>query len=61
MTRPVSEHDQPHIRSPFATAAPKFRLRRTGAQEDETILEGGLSGHGYDRFVYLDQPGLIGS
>ena len=30
MTRLVSEHDQPHIRSPFATAAPtsRFRLRR---------------------------------
>ena len=30
MTRLVSEHDQPHIRSPFATAAPTSRLRRAG-------------------------------
>jgi hypothetical protein len=28
MTRLVYEHDQPHIRSPFATAAPISRLRR---------------------------------
>src|SRR5689334_22421163 len=28
MTRPVSEHDQPHIRSPFMTAAPTSSLRR---------------------------------
>src|SRR5271166_975730 len=32
MTRPVSEHDQPHIRSPLETAAPTSRLRRAGAQ-----------------------------
>ena len=30
MTRPVSEHDQPHIRSPFETAAPTSRLRGRG-------------------------------
>ena len=30
MTRPVSEHDQPHIRSPLETAAPTSRLRRAG-------------------------------
>src|SRR5258708_23272084 len=35
MTRPVSEHDQPHIRSPLMTAAPTSRLRRARAQEDE--------------------------
>src|SRR5215470_15468017 len=35
MTRPVSEHDQPHIRSPRMTAAPTSRLRRARAQEDE--------------------------
>jgi hypothetical protein len=46
MTRPVSEHDQPHIRSPFETAAPTSRLRRAGAQEDETILIFGVSSHG---------------
>src|SRR5271167_4712199 len=32
MTRLVSEHDQPHIRSPLETAAPRSRLRRAGAQ-----------------------------
>jgi transposase len=32
MTRPVSEHDQPHIRSPLEAAAPTSRLRRAGAQ-----------------------------
>src|SRR6478752_715276 len=45
MTRPVSEHDQPHIRSPRTAAAPTSRLRRFGAQEDETILEDGFLGH----------------
>jgi hypothetical protein len=54
MTLPVSEHDQPHIRSPFATAAPRSRLRRAWAQEDETILESGFSSHAKVRFVYLD-------
>ena len=38
MTRLVSEHDQPHIRSPLETAAPRSRLRRAGAQGGETIL-----------------------
>src|SRR5271157_574713 len=38
LTRPVSEHDQPHIRSPLETAAPTSRLRRAGAQANETIL-----------------------
>src|SRR5271167_791747 len=32
MTRPVSEHDQPHIRSPLEKAVPTSRLRRAGAQ-----------------------------
>ena len=31
VTRPVSEHDQPHIRSPLETAVPTSRLRRAGA------------------------------
>jgi len=61
MTRPVYEHDQPHIRSPFATAAPISRLRRARAQEDDTILIFGVSGHGHYRFVHLDPPGLIRS
>ena len=32
-----------------------------GAQEDETILELGVSSHAKVRFVHLDPPGLIGS
>src|SRR5258707_14905580 len=32
MTRPVSEHDQPHIQLPLETAVPTSRLRRAGAQ-----------------------------
>ena len=35
-------------------------LAAGGAQEDETILEGGFSGHAKVRFVHLDPPGLIG-
>ena len=61
MTRPVSEHDQPHIRSPLKTAVPTSRLRRAGAQGSETILSIGISGHGYHRFVHPDPPELIGS
>jgi hypothetical protein len=36
-------------------------LAAVGAQEDETILELGISGHAKVRFVHLDPPGLIGS
>jgi hypothetical protein len=61
MTRPVSEHDQPHIRSPLVTAAPTSRLRRARLRKTRTILESGVSGHGLLRFVYLDPPGLIRS
>ena len=39
VTLPRSESDQPHIRSPLWTAAPISRLRRTKAQENETILK----------------------
>src|SRR5580698_10008581 len=46
VTRLVSEHDQPHIRSPFATAAPTSRLRRAGLRKTRTFLENGVSGHG---------------
>ena len=59
MTRLVSEHDQPHIRSPFATAAPTSRLRRAGLRKTRTFLEDGVSGHGLLRFVHLDPSGLI--
>ena len=57
--RLVSEHDQPHIRSPFATAAPTSRLRRPGLRKTRTFLEIGFSGHGLLRFVHLDPSGLI--
>ena len=36
-------------------------LAAGGAQEDETILICGFSGHGFQRFVYQDPPGLIRS
>src|SRR5271155_1269206 len=42
VTRLVSEHDQPHIRSPFATAAPTSRLRRAGLRKTRTFLENGV-------------------
>ena len=61
VTRLVSEHDQPHIRSPFATAAPTSRLRRVGLRKTRTFLENGVSGHGLLRFVHLDPSGLITS
>src|SRR5258708_25537891 len=61
MTRPVSEHDQPHIRSPFMTAAPTSRLRRARVRKTRTILESGVSGHGLLRFLYLGPPGLLRS
>ena len=59
MTRLASEHDQPHIRSPFMAADqhPAFGGK---VQEDATILTG-LSSHGDLRSAYLDPPGLITS
>src|SRR5258708_8372223 len=51
MTRPVSEHDQPHIRSPFMTAAPTSRLRRARLRKTRTILESGGVRPGL-RFVF---------
>jgi hypothetical protein len=33
-------------------------LAAGGAQEDETILNSGFSGHGFRRFIHLDPPGL---
>ena len=61
MTRPVSEHDQPHIRSPRDGGCTNIPLAAGRAQEDETILENGFSGHAKVRFVHLDPPGLIRS
>ena len=61
MTRLVPEHDQPHIRSPFATAAPTSRLRRAGLRKTRTILENRVSGPGLLRLIHLDPSGLIKS
>src|SRR5215470_15720325 len=55
-TRPVSEHGQPHMRSPLVAAAPRSRFRRAGLRKTRTILESGISGHGLLRFIYLDPP-----
>ena len=41
----VSEHDQPHIRSPRTSGCTNIPLAAGGAQEDETILDNGFSGH----------------
>jgi hypothetical protein len=60
MTRLVAEPDPTYIRSLFKTAAPTSRLRRTRAQEDETILGDGCSSHA-SSVHHLDPPGLIGS
>ena len=61
VTRLVSEHDQPHIRSPFATAAPTSRLRRAGLRKTRTFLKTAFPGHGLRRFVHLDPSELITS
>src|SRR3979490_179657 len=42
MTRLVSEHDQPHIRSPRETAAPISRLRRSGLRKTRPFLKTGF-------------------
>jgi hypothetical protein len=59
MTRLVSEHGPPHIRSPFATAAPTSRLRRLGSGGRGPFFDFGASRHGVHRLVHLDPPGLI--
>ncbi len=56
---------QPHMRSPFAMAAPSPRIRRVRLREDGTILSGGILSHAGWRFAYpgstgLRQPRLIG-
>ena len=58
MTRLVSEHDQPHIRSPFATAA-NIPLAAGKAQEDRERFFEMAFGHGLLRFVDLDPSGLL--
>ena len=56
----VSSPDQPHIRSPLARLH-QYPACGGRAQEDETILAYGFSGHEFSRFVHLDPPGLIRS
>ncbi len=56
-----SAPDQPHIRSPFRDGCTNIPLAAVRAQENETILLYGTSGHGALRFVHLDPPGLIRS
>jgi len=60
-TRPVSEHDQPHMRSPLIELHQDPAFGGQGSGKTRTILESGISGHGLLRFVYLDPPGLIRS
>src|SRR6266571_9509653 len=50
-TRLVSEHDQTHIRSPFATAAPISRLRRARLRKTRPFFKFGCSSHTGFRFV----------
>jgi hypothetical protein len=57
----VSAPDQPHIRSPFATAAPTSRLRRAGLRRREPFSKTAFQGHGLLRFVHLDPSELITS
>ena len=58
MTRLVSEHDRPHIRSPRETASPISRF----AQEDKSVAEEtALFGHVRVPFVHLDTARLIQS
>jgi hypothetical protein len=60
MTRLLFEHDQTHIRSPFANGCTNIPLAAGKAQEDETILQIGCSSHAALRFVNLDPPGRSG-
>src|SRR5260370_28400952 len=61
MTRPVSEHDQPHIRSPFMTAAPTSRLRRARLRKTGNIFPSGVLGPRLFPLVSPAPPCLIPS
>ena len=62
MTRLVAKPGPTYIRALFETAAPTSRLRRTRAQEDETILKQRHSKpSSWLGSSHLDPPGLIGS
>jgi hypothetical protein len=47
MTRPVSEHDQPHIRSPLEGGCTNIPLTAAGAQANEAILVIGFQAKRY--------------
>src|SRR5580658_3316602 len=61
MTRPVSEHDQPHIRSPLETAVPTSRLRRAGAQGTKPFYQSACRAMVTIGFAHPDLPELIRS
>src|SRR5258708_37200495 len=61
MTRTVSEHDQPHIRSPLETAVPTSRLRRAGAQGTKPFYQSACRAMVTIGFVHPDPPELIRS
>ena len=61
MTRPVSEHDQPHIRLPLETAVPTSRLRRAGAQGTKPFYQSACRAMVTIGFVHPDPPELIRS
>ena len=47
LTRLVSEHDQPHIRSPLETAAPTSRLRRAGLRRTKPFFQSAFQAMDY--------------
>ena len=47
LTRPVSERDQPHIRSPLETAAPTSRLRRQGLRRTKPFFQSAFQSMDY--------------
>src|SRR6266700_2396235 len=59
MTRPVFRARSTSHTVAAHDGCTKIPLAAHRAQEDETILETGVLGHGLLRFVRLDPPGLI--
>ena len=55
-TRLVSEHGQPHMRSPLIAAAPRSRFRRAGLRKTRTFLENGVS---RPRLASVRRPGSV--
>ena len=57
MTRPVSEHDQPHIRLLLETGGrTNIRLRAGRAQGTEPFYQLARSAHGYHRLFHPEHP-----